>query len=196
MLEYATVWYWDFRSRENYFPQEQKQLADANAKLEKIAAQMDELKDEHGGEEGLLFEVIDGDKITKGAVQKRIKEIKGDTNFNDEMAVLRKYAALFDEETQTKGQIKSIEADLEAKVPAKAAKLLDEEMRKLLVEQKWMAAIEGVLRSEIDQLSQKLAGRIKELALRYEEPLPQINDEVKKLSAKVDANLKKMGFTS
>ncbi len=181
---------------QNYFPQEQKQLADANAKLEKIAAQMDELKDEHGGEEGLLFEVIDGDKITKGAVQKRIKEIKGDTNFNDEMAVLRKYAALFDEETQTKGQIKSIEADLEAKVPAKAAKLLDEEMRKLLVEQKWMAAIEGVLRSEIDQLSQKLAGRIKELALRYEEPLPQINDEVKKLSAKVDANLKKMGFTS
>jgi type I restriction enzyme M protein len=44
-------------------------------------------------------------------------------------------------------------------------------------------------------VSQTLTGRIRELAERYESPLPQIVDEVAALSAKVDEHMKKMGFT-
>src|SRR5207253_4030794 len=40
-----------------YFAGRQKQLDELNTKLEQIAVQMDELKDEHGAEEGLLGEV-------------------------------------------------------------------------------------------------------------------------------------------
>jgi type I restriction enzyme M protein len=70
-----------------YFGVEQKELDDLNAKLEQIGAQMDELKDEHGGDEGLLVEVIENEKIGKGSVQKRIKEIADDAEFADELAV-------------------------------------------------------------------------------------------------------------
>ncbi len=45
------------------------------------------------------------------------------------------------------------------------------------------------------RVSQTLTGRIRELAERYESPLPQVVDEVAALSAKVDEHLKKMGVT-
>src|SRR5205807_1196552 len=102
-----------------YFAVEQQQLAELNARLDALGARMDELKDEHGGEEGLLAEVIENDKISKGAVQKRIKEVKDDAEFADELAVLQQYAALFDEEAETKKAIKEVEKALEQKLLAK-----------------------------------------------------------------------------
>jgi type I restriction enzyme M protein len=39
-----------------------------------------------------------------------------------------------------------------------------------------------------------LAGRIKELAERYSETLPEIEKETKKLTTKVDEHLAQMGF--
>jgi type I restriction enzyme M protein len=45
----------------------------------------------------------------------------------------------------------------------------------------------------LDQVSQTLTGRIRELAERYESPLPLIENELALLSNKVDEHLKKMG---
>ena len=60
-----------------YFGGEQQQIEELNTKLEYLAGQMDEFKGEHGGEEGLLAGVIDEkDKVSKAAVQWRIKDIR------------------------------------------------------------------------------------------------------------------------
>ena len=56
------------------------------------------IEDEHGGEEGLLSEVVDNGKISKGSIQKRIKEIKNSEDDADELAVLEQYMALFEKE--------------------------------------------------------------------------------------------------
>ncbi|HOI97676.1 MAG TPA: type I restriction-modification system subunit M [Candidatus Pacearchaeota archaeon] len=177
-----------------YFDQDQKQLDDLSAELEQIAVQMDELKEEYGGEDGLLTEVIENDKVNRGAIQRRMKEIKSNKDFSDELAVLEKYSQLFDKEVEAKGAIKSIEADLERKIPAQAAKLSIDDIKNISIEQKWLAAIEDAVRGEIDQVSQRLSDRIKVLALRYEEPLPMILDEVNKFTKKVEGHLAKMGF--
>jgi type I restriction enzyme M protein len=177
-----------------YFATEQKQFDGLTAKLEQIGAQMAELKDEHGGEEGLLAEVIEDDKISKGSVQKRMKEIKDDTEFADELAVLQKYAALFDEAAETKEAMRHAENDLERKVLAKYPVLSLEEVKTLVIERKWMDALAAAITGEVDRLSQMLTGRVKELALRYAVPMPAIADNVEKLSVKVEAHLKKMGF--
>jgi type I restriction enzyme M protein len=109
--------------------------------------------------------------------------------------VLEKYAALLGKEADAKKAIKEAEKDLEQKVLAKYPKLPLEEVKTLVVERKWMAAIEEAVQGEVDRLSQKLAGRVKELADRYEAPLPTLADDVEKLAAKVDGHLKQMGFT-
>src|SRR5207245_2960855 len=177
-----------------YYAGRQKQLDELNTKLEQIAVQMDELKDEHGAEEGLLAEVIENDKISKGSVQKRIKEVQGDADFADELEVLKEYSALFEEEAKTKAKIKEAEKDLERKVLAQYKALSLEEIKTLVVERKWMDALAAAVMGEVDRLSQMLTGRVNQLARRYALPLPAIMDNVDDLSARVDAHLKTMGF--
>lgn len=177
-----------------YFAKEQTEIGELNTKLEQIASQMDELKDEYGGEEGLLSEVIENDKIKKGDVAKRIKEIKGDADYADELKVLKQYADFFDEEAENKKKLKEAEADLEKKVIAKFPTLTLKEIKSLVVESKWMDELQALVIGEVYKLSQRLAGRVKELAERYSEPLPKITEEVGELTKKVEGYLAKMGF--
>jgi type I restriction enzyme M protein len=52
------------------------------------------------------------------------------------------------------------------------------------------------VQSELDRVSQALTSRIKQLAERYAQPLPQIIKKVDVLASKVDGHLKKMGYKS
>jgi type I restriction enzyme M protein len=49
------------------------------------------------------------------------------------------------------------------------------------------------VQGELNRVSQTLTGRIRELAERYESPLPQLIDEVDGLAARVEDHLKAMG---
>ena len=57
-----------------------------------------------------------------------------------------------------------------------------------------MQTIEATTKGEIDQISQALAGRIKELAERYEIPLPLIKNNIDIVELKVKDHLEKLGF--
>ena len=70
----------------------------------------------------------------------------------------------------------------------------EENVKTLVVDDKWMQAIEKAVKNEIDHISQRLTNRIKELAERYETPLPEIDREAKDMESKVNAHLEKMGF--
>ena len=48
----------------------------------------------------------------------------------------------------------------------------------------------------MERLSQRLAARIKELAERYAEPLPELDRQVESLEKKVSSHLEAMGFTN
>lgn len=177
-----------------YFSAEQVRLDELNANLEQIRDRMEEIKDENGDDEGLLEEVIDNEKIAKGDVQKRIREIKNDADFADELKVLEQYLALFEQEAVTKNAIKEKEKDLEEKVLAQYPVLCVEEIKTLVVERKWMDALESAIQVEVDRRSQQLTGRVKQLDKRYEQTLPNLVGEVEGLSRKVDDHLKQMGF--
>ena len=62
------------------------------------------------------------------------------------------------------------------------------------MDDKWLAAIAAAIHGEMDRISQTLTRRVKELAERYESPLPKLTEEVANLSEKVEAHLQKMGF--
>lgn len=180
---------------EKYFKTEQSGLIVLDTKLEEIDADMEDLRSEHGGEEGFLSEVMDEkEKISKVSVQKRIKEIKEDPEFADELVVLKRYLALFEKEWETKEIIKIAEKDLEQKILTKYQKLTSDEIKMLVVESKWMDALAKAVVAEIDRSSQRLAGRVRELSERYSVTLPTILESLKESSKKVDTHLKRMGF--
>ena len=64
----------------------------------------------------------------------------------------------------------------------------------MVVDDKWLGAVGSAINSETERISQQLAQRIKELAERYETPLPQIDKNMVALEKSVNEHLEKMGF--
>ena len=83
---------------------------------------------------------------------------------------------------------------LDAKVAAQYAKLSEADIKSLVVEDKWLATLAEQVQGELDRVSQALTGRIRQLADRYDTPLPRLAEEVEMLATHVDDHLKKMGF--
>ncbi len=80
------------------------------------------------------------------------------------------------------------------KVAAQYGKLTEDEIKTLVVDDKWLATIAAAMQGELDRVSQTLTGRIRQLAERYATPLPQITGEVAELETKVSRHLERMGF--
>jgi len=177
-----------------YFAKEQATIESLESEVAAIVQNMEELTEEHGGDEGLLAEgKNDKGKITKAAITDRIKGIKGDRDFADELKVLKDYLALIEKEADLNSRVKEAQKKLEVKVAAKYGQLTEEEIKPLVVDDKWLATLAAAVQGELDRVSQTLTGRLRQLAERYATPLPQLIDEVAALSARVDEHLKKMG---
>jgi type I restriction enzyme M protein len=76
----------------------------------------------------------------------------------------------------------------------KYPQLTEDEIKTLVVDDKWLPTLRGAINSEMERISQRLTSRIKELAERYETPLPDLDKEVEELTAKVEGHLKRMGL--
>ena len=152
---------------------------------------MAEMEEEHGGGDGAFAEL---DKVNKANVAARMKEIKGDKEIKDEVAALDAWLKLCTQEAELKKALKEAAAELDGLAYAKYPSLGAADIKTLAVEDKWLAAISAAVHGEMDRISQTLTKRVKELAERYETPLPMLTDKVADLSAKVAAHLKRMGF--
>jgi type I restriction enzyme M protein len=174
-----------------YFAEEQKANDQFVAELETVAAKRVELEEEYEGEEGLLSEL---EKVNKANVTVRLKEIKGDKESADEAAVLNNWLKLNSQEADLKKALKEAEADLDASVFAKYPTLSEVEIKTLVVDDKWLAALDAAIHGEMDRISLALTQRVKELGERYETPMPQMQSRVVELEEKVSGHLEEMGF--
>ena len=178
-----------------YFKAEQAAIAELEMKKDEIVRQQEELQEEHGGEDGLLEEVTnDSGKITKANISDRIKLIKNDATFADELKVLKAYLKLIEQEAEISKQIKVLTQFLDKYVLTKYGDLTEDEIKTLVVDDKWMTTLRQAINSEMERISQRLAQRIKELAERYDTPLPQLTSRVEELTAKVEGHLQRMGL--
>jgi type I restriction enzyme M protein len=182
---------------DRYFIAEHESITKLEAELAEIDQQLDEKREEQGGEEGLLNEVIEGEgdkqKITAKAVKARLKVIDTDPDFADERAALLGYVALLDKRDSIKDQLKIEQDGLEKKLDAKYPKLSVDEIKALVINDKWISDIAFGVQGELDRVSQNLTGRIRQLAERYEIPLSILSEQVDMLTARVGKHLHEMG---
>jgi type I restriction enzyme M protein len=180
-----------------YFATEQEAITQLEAELESITARMTELEEEHSGEEG-VFSALD--KVNKASITARLKEIRGlfatdDEETREEAAVLDGWLELNNQEAGLKKKLKDAEAALDAKAYAQYPRLTEDDVKTLVVDDKWLAALEDAIHGEMERISQALTQRVKELAERYAMPLPQQISKVAELEQRVNAHLAKMGFS-
>jgi type I restriction enzyme M protein len=176
-----------------YFAAEQEAITKLESELENVAARMAEIEEEHGGEEGAFAEL---DKVNKAAVAARLRDLRFENGESaaDEKAVLEKYLELCDQQADLKRALREAEDKLDAAAYAKYPKLAEAEIKTLVVDDKWLAALDAQIHGEMDRISQSLTQRVKELAERYETPLPRLSMQVDELEQQVNAHLDRMGF--
>ncbi|MEE9304204.1 MAG: hypothetical protein V3U84_10525, partial [Thiotrichaceae bacterium] len=142
-----------------------------------------------------IFKKFDiADKNDKEAISR----IVGD--FVDSMPELMAYLDLLDildlmtNAADLKKKIASVETDLDQLAYDKYPELSEAEIKALVVDDKWLSAIDKAVHGEMNRINQALTVRVKELAERYETPLPKQSENVVVLEAKVNTHLEAMGF--
>lgn len=187
---------------DRYFLADKKAIEKLEAERETINSALQELEEEHSGEDGYFSEY---EKVNKAKVSAELRMVsdklkKGKLKSEEKeyntllINVLKQYLELTDKQAELNKKIKEAQTELDYKTLSRYKTLTDTEIKQLVVDDKWMASIERSVKTEMERISHRLTQRIKELAERYETPLPKQTIEVAELEKKVTAHLQKMGF--
>ncbi len=122
-----------------FFLKKKQAIEGLKAENDILVGQLIELEEEHGGDEGYFGEL---DKVNKGNVQARLKEIQRDQEAKEEIKVLKDYLELIEKQAEFNRQIKELKTELDKKLYAKYPTLTVDEIKTLVVDDKWMATIE------------------------------------------------------
>ena len=112
----------------------------------------------------------------------------------EDIQLITTYIGLHTEVAALKKELKVKLAEFDEATLAKFKTLTEAEVRILVVEDKWLASLQAAIQTEIDAISQRLTGRIKELADRYENTMGELDSQTQGLEEKVAAHLKNMGL--
>ena len=174
-----------------YFQEEVKALDVLRGELDEVVAKLEEIAEENSSEDGVFSQF---DDLKKPAIAARVKEIKKDLSAKEELEILQEYYKLLDAEAEYKRAIKQAETDLDTLLEKKYAQLTIEEIKHLLVEEKWFTTIYNGIDAIHSAVSHHLSKRVTELVERYEFTLKECEDEVEEYEAKVKSHLERMGF--
>ncbi|MEC0373568.1 HsdM family class I SAM-dependent methyltransferase [Paenibacillus chibensis] len=175
----------------HFYPDELESLQKHQSELDTITAQLEELVEENSNEDGYFSFLNDMKAVT---IKTRIKDIQNDTDSTAELEALQEYLRLSGIESDAKKLIREATTMLDIAAREKYEQLTDEEIKQLLVEEKWLRAIYNGIDAIHSAVSHRIYSRITELVERYEFTLPECEAEVAELENKVKSHLKRMGF--
>ena len=184
-----------------YFADEQTQIENLQTALETATQTLEEYIEEHTGEDGLLADATnDSGNITKASVKARLDAIQPDLmtlreaqDNDDEPDALEHCLSLIETKANADKAVKDAQLALDEQVLTRYATLTEAEIKQLVIDDKWFTTIQAAITDEVQQLTQELTGRVKELEERYAQPLPELAHEVEAFSTKVEGHLKSMG---
>lgn len=174
-----------------YFATEKLEIDQLQVAYDEAAQVLESFLEENSGEDGLLADAMnDKEKVTVASIKARLKVATD----KEEKAALKTAQTLFDAETRAKKTHKEAKEKLEIAVFSHYQKLTDNDIKVLLVQDKWQVSLAGALEAEIERVTQRLANRVKELEERYSATLPDLTQNLTELEGKVLAHLKMMGL--
>ncbi len=118
------------------------------------------------------------------------EELAEDDEYRDDDT----YKKLAKQKKETAKVLKGLQTELTDKVVDKYAALDEDEIRRLVVEKKWIASIVSRCNDEMNSLSQDISQSVATLAELYENTLGELSADVANLESKVAEHLKQMGF--
>ena len=179
-----------------YFTTERAEVDRLRVNEEAIARDLEEFVEEYTGEDGLLDgATTDTGKVTQAAVKARMREVADDPEGYEEREALDVCLELMKAHTAGKKAAKAAQMKLDTKVIARYGTLSAAEVAELVVDDKWMASVEGSIGQEVERVTGGLVDRVRVLEGRYAKPLPEVARQVEDYGARVEGHLQRMGLS-
>ena len=179
-----------------YFKEDVKFIADTENLLNEAQSSKDAIVEEHCVEDGLLDNDSyskDG-KLKKPDVVKYVKANKDNADCKEEVEILNEWLKWGEMESAYSKTLVDAKLKLYEKVLKKYSELTEDEVKTLVVEDKWLATLSDRIEQLLTDLTQKLAQRVKEIAVRYEYTVPELEAEQEELKNRVKQHLAMMGY--
>ncbi|MFY9341988.1 MAG: N-6 DNA methylase [Planctomycetota bacterium] len=169
-----------------YFAGESTAIEKLRDEVERAGAELAELEEEHGGDDGVFGSF---DKINKQTVAAGLADLEGVVEGDEDAAVLRRWQELNALESEAKKRFRKIEQDLDERGSSHYPRLREADVKSLVVDAKWLETLARDVRGEVERLSHRLSERCRELAERYEAPMPALAARALEMEGKVSGHL-------
>jgi hypothetical protein len=112
-----------------------------------------------------------------------------------ELDVLHGWLSLKDEESTAKKAKRDAENALLKEVLKKYAALTENEIKDLVVEDKWFGTVRRRVEAEVERVTRLFADRVRTLTDRYGTPLPELEQQAEEATRRVEGHLQAMGLS-
>lgn len=180
---------------DKYFSKESDDIAKLEEHIVEIENNIQQMADDYGNEEGVLFDFYEGEKIKCANVDKVVKKKNKDNQYSkEEFDILVAYSSFNKDLKDAKKQLKDLRSALDDLAQKKVQALKETEIKDIVINSKWSRSIFDGIDSLYTRISHGLANRILELAERYENTLFKIEEDVETYESQVKEHLRKLGF--
>lgn len=178
---------------DKYFDKEKSKINELTAERESLEADYATFLEEHEEEFSEL------DKATIANVKKVLKSDEAETDKSKKLdaetkKIFEQCVKLDEQLSKVKSDLKNAVAELTKLVVEKYKQLTEEEVKSLVVDQKWMQTITSRLQNEMTSVVQSITDSVSTLSQRYAFTLADANAQVNDLESQVMASLAQMGF--
>ncbi|MCQ2870858.1 type I restriction-modification system subunit M [Helicobacter pylori] len=172
--------------KQRFFEQEAKELEELENALNEKKALLDEFIEEHSNEEGLF----DGLKINESVLK---KELKNATDSEDKQ-ILKTALELLEAKNKVLKMKNKAYEELELKAFHQYKNLEINEIKDLIIKDKWLNSLKNALENKIQKRINALTSALNEIISSYSNSLLELDKEVKESESKVLEHLKDLGL--
>ncbi|EMG91555.1 type I restriction-modification system, M subunit [Helicobacter pylori GAM118Bi] len=172
--------------KQRFFEKETKELEALENALNEKEALLDEFIEEHSNEEGLF----DGLKINESVLK---KELKNATDLEDKQILKTALEWLEAKNKALKMKNKAYE-ELELKAFHQYKNLEINEIKDLIIKDKWLNSLKNALENKIQKRINAFASALNTIISSYSNSLLELDKEVKESESKVLEHLKDLGI--
>lgn len=178
-----------------FFAADYASILAKRGEVEQLSGDIDALPEENPDafDEGLyeMLEKVNEANVKKAVATQKKHTVDADANT---VKVWNQYLGLCGKKKEAS---KALAAQVEAltdKVRKKYDALTADDIRDLVINDKWLQELKGRSEAENKRVCESISSQVSVLNERYAKPLPKINEDIARLSDEVDGFLKAMGI--
>lgn len=172
--------------KQRFFEKESKELEELENALNEKEAHFEEFIEEHSNEEGLFYELKINESVLK-------KELKNATDSEDEK-ILKTALELLEAKNKALKMKNKAHEELELKAFHQYKNLEINEIKDLIIQDKWLNSLKNALENKILKRTNAFASALNRIIQTYSNSLLELDKEVKESESKVLEHLKDLGL--